>query len=226
MTQSDISPPDRPPNTETPYSPASPTGTERHIALDSRARLWTLRVVALLMVLQATGLAFATVLYLSQVNWIRERALTGLSATAVDTLLFSILSIPLAFFAGRAVLGLVRVRKGAWLQAMMIQALLLVFALSSYILEAANSLTYWTLVSCIIVVMYLNTHEVRSSFYADALDKNDPTELFGDDDDDDTDRSGDSMRADRAPNIPPRQPFATNSSTNTIPNPGVNDKTP
>lgn len=166
-----------------PNSPARPSQAPR-LTLESRSRKWTLRVVALLMILQAAGLAFMTVVYMSQVNWIRERALPGLSPTAVDTLLFSVLTIPLVLFAARAVLGLVRVRKGAWLQSMAIQALLLVFALSSYVLNAADSLTFWTLGSCIIVVLYLNTHEVRSSFSADAMEKNDPTELFGDEDED------------------------------------------
>lgn len=131
------------------------------------------------MVLQAVGLTFTTVLYLSRVNWIRERALTGLSAAAVDTLLFSVLSIPLAIFGGQAVVGLLRRKKVAWLQAMSIQALLLIFALSSYVLQEANSLTYWTLVSCIIVVMYLNTHEVRTSFYTGADGEDEPILLFG-----------------------------------------------
>lgn len=169
-------------------------------------------MVALLMVLQAGGLAFVTVIYLSQVNWIRERALTGLSTTAVDTVLFSILSIPLALFAGRAVYGLLQIKKGAWLQAMMIQALLLVFALSSYVLEASNNLTYWTLVSCIIVVLYLNTHEVRGSFNATAIGKDDPTELFGDYDDDNDDDEGEGDHKDDAKDDDKEH------TSNTIPN--------
>lgn len=153
---------------------------------ESHSRTWTLRVVALLMVAQAIGLAFISVVYISQVNWIRERALPGLTPTAVDTLLFSILSIPLALFAGRAVLGLMRRQKGAWLQAMVIQALLLVFALTTYILQEANNMTYWAMVSSIIVVMYLNTHEVRSSFYADTVESDNGISIFGITDDNET----------------------------------------
>jgi hypothetical protein len=135
--------------------------------------------VVLLMVFQAVGLAIVPVLYLSRVNWIRERALGGLSATAVDTLLFSIVSLPLAIFAGRAVWGLIHLKRSAWLQAMSIQALLLVFALATYVLQEANALTYWALLSCIIVVMYLNTHEVRASFHADPDEIDDPAAIFG-----------------------------------------------
>jgi hypothetical protein len=139
----------------------------RPTSIESRSRQWTRGVVAALMIIQAIGLAFMSVVYLSQVNWIREQALQGLSPAALDTILFSVLSIPLALFAGQTVVGLLQLRRGAWLRAMVIQALLLIFALTSYALEEATTITYWAMVSSIIVVLYLNTHEVRSSFYAD-----------------------------------------------------------
>jgi hypothetical protein len=136
--------------------------------VDFKARRLVLRVIALLLAVQAVTLAVITWVYGARLDWEQELADVMLSARAVDTLFLGGLLLPMALFGMAAAWDMWRGRRGAWLRAMIAQGILLIFCLSSYVANRGENFVYVLMLLCIVLVLYLNTNDVRLSFYGHA----------------------------------------------------------
>lgn len=134
------------------------------VPVEAKARRWTLRVIAQLLFVQALLLIGVCAVVISRVAWEQELEDVTLSLAALDTLLLVALLGPLAVFDLTTAVGMWFGGRGAWLRAMIIQGILLIFCLSSYVAQRRESFIYLLMLSCIIIVLYLNTNDVRLSY--------------------------------------------------------------
>lgn len=91
------------------------------------------------------------------------------TAAVLDTLLFVVLFLPLGALGLLAALGLVLRRRGAWLLAMLVQAVIQGAALYFYFgvptsQVVRTGVVYAVMASAIVVVLYLNSADVRLAF--------------------------------------------------------------
>ena len=127
------------------------------------------RIAATLLALQSVALmAVSGALWLSIVPLVEEGDLLT-AAPVLDALLFVALFVPLGLLGLVGALGLVLRRRSAWSLAMVIQAAIQGVALYFYFgLPAAavvrTGLIYGIMASGILVVLYLNSAEVRLAF--------------------------------------------------------------
>jgi hypothetical protein len=131
------------------------------VPVEAKARRWTLRVIAQLLVVQAMLLIGICAVVISRIDWDQELEDLMLSLAALDTILLVALLGPLAVFELVAALGMWLGGRGAWLRAMIIQGILLIFCLSSYVAQRRETFIYLLMLTCIIIVLYLNTNDVR-----------------------------------------------------------------
>ena len=132
--------------------------------VEVQARRWTMRVIALLMAGQAAILMAIIWLMVSTLNWELEFRYVLVSMTVMDTFLLGGLLLPMAIFDFLTAFGLWLGQRSAWLRAMMAQGILLIFCLSSYIANRGERFIYLLMLTCIVLVLYLNTYDVRLSF--------------------------------------------------------------
>lgn len=132
--------------------------------IDVKARRWTLRVIALLLVVQATLLIGISAVVISRIHWEQEFEDVVLSLSVLDTILLVALLGPLALFELVTALSMWLGRGGTWLRAMIVQGILLIFCLSSYVAQRRDSFIFLLMLSCIIIVLYLNTNDVRLTY--------------------------------------------------------------
>ena len=143
----------------------------------SHPLLWPTRAIALLLLLQSVVVIAVTWYYFSRVNWTQIDA----SALAGESRLSSLVLRPLteAFMVGGVFLpfaillmfsavGFLMLRRAAWLLAMICQsgillACLLIYFGSDLRLGRSNML-YVMLLLCIMLVLYLNSTDVRLAF--------------------------------------------------------------
>jgi hypothetical protein len=128
------------------------------------ARRWTMRVIALLLAGQAAILLAIIWVTMASLNWAQELRDVMLSITVLDSILLGGLLLPMALFDLFTALGLWLGQRSAWLRAMMAQGILLIFCLSSYIADRGERFIYLLMLTCIVIVLYLNTYDVRLSF--------------------------------------------------------------
>lgn len=134
------------------------------VPAEAKARRWTLRVIALLLVVQATLLIGICAVVISRVDWDQELEDVMLSLAALDTLLLAAFLGPLAVFELLMALGMWLGRGNMWLRAMVLQGVLLIFCLSSYVAQRRDVFIYPLMLTCIIIVLYLNTNDVRLTY--------------------------------------------------------------
>jgi hypothetical protein len=136
----------------------------RPVPVDIKARRWTMRVIALLLGFQAAGLLCICMLYLRRMDWRDgfQAALT--TAGALDSLLPVALLGTLAVFELLTAGSMWRLRPQAWLRAMIVQGILLIYCLSSYVGHRRDGFVYLLMLSCIVIVLYLNTNDVRITY--------------------------------------------------------------
>jgi hypothetical protein len=132
--------------------------------VETRARRWTMRVIALLLGGQAAILLAIIWVTVSSLNWALQFRYVFLSMTVMDTLLLGGLLLPMAIFNIFTAMGLWLGQRTAWLRAMSAQGILLIFCLSSYIADRRESFIYLLMLTCIVLVLYLNTYDVRLTF--------------------------------------------------------------
>ncbi len=132
--------------------------------VEVQARRWTMRVIALLLAGQAAILIMIIWMTLASFDWEREFRYVMLTMTVLDTLLLGGLLLPMAVFDLFAAMGLWLGQRGAWLRAMIAQGILLIFCLSSYVANRDEQFIYLLMLTCIVLVLYLNTYDVRLSF--------------------------------------------------------------
>ena len=134
------------------------------LSIDLKARRWVLRVIAMLLMLQALVLLTTSVIYVTRLDWPRELNNVMLSARALDTFLSVGLLAPLGVIELATASSMWRGRISAWLQAMIVQGVLLIFCLSSYIAGQIDQYIYLLMLTCIMIVLYLNANDVRLAF--------------------------------------------------------------
>ena len=133
--------------------------------VDVKARRLVLRVIALLLAVQAVTLVVITWVYATRLDWEQELTDVMLSVRAVDTVFLGGFLLPMALFGLMVAWDMWRGRRGAWLRAMITQGILLIFCLSSYVANRGESFISVLMLLCIVLVLYLNTNDVRLSFY-------------------------------------------------------------
>ena len=132
--------------------------------VERQARRWTMRVIALLMAGQAATLVAISWVMISSLNWELEFRLVIISMRVLDAVLLGGLLLPMAIFDLITAFSLWFGRRGAWLRAMMAQGILLIFCLSSYVANRGERFIFLLMLTCIVLVLYLNTYDVRLSF--------------------------------------------------------------
>ena len=130
-----------------------------------KSRRWTLHVIALLLLVQGLGLIAISIYYASRLSWERELIDVKLSVVAMDAIVFGVLFIPLAVVEVVTVFGVWFAESGAWLRAMIIQGFLLSITLINYLSGHPMGILYLVMLSCIVIVLYLNTSDVWLAFY-------------------------------------------------------------
>jgi hypothetical protein len=145
-----------------------PVSTEsismNNMRVEVQARRWTMRVIALLLAGQAAILVAIIWVTVASLNWELAFRDVMLSITVLDTLLLGGLLLPMAIFDLFTALGLWIGQRSAWLRAMTSQGILLIFCLSSYVANRGERFIYLLMLTCIVLVLYLNTYDVRLSF--------------------------------------------------------------
>ena len=121
-----------------------------------------IRVIGLLLILQAVGLAGIVAYELSRVDWrLEPESLSGRAIEAASSLLFA----PPAVLATLAALGFLLLSRRGWLLAAISEGWSLGICLWLYsTLEPIY--IYPVMVYCILMILYLNSHDVRVVFHA------------------------------------------------------------
>jgi len=142
--------------------PDGPIGFERV----ERARYRPVRLIGLLLILEAAGLVGIMVLEFSQVNWwIQVEEVPDLSRQEVEALA-SVLLVPTAGLSFLAALSLIILARRGWLLAVISQGLGLGVCLWLYSeTEPEPVYVYPVMVYCIVIVLYLNSRTVRMLFH-------------------------------------------------------------
>lgn len=128
------------------------------------ARSWSVRVIAVLLLLQAIGLVSVSLSKSTQINWQQAIRSESLSAQALEAAVISSMFIPLAVLAVIAALGMLWVFRIGWLLAMIAQALILLDCLALYF-QQKPGFVYPIMLSGVILVLYLNSFDVRLAFH-------------------------------------------------------------
>lgn len=120
------------------------------------------RLVGLLLLLQAVGLSGIVFYELSRVRW--RRPDLGLAERAVEASA-SLVFVPSAVLAFLAALGFLFLTRRGWILAALSQGATLAICLWLYS-GPAPVYVYGVMVYCILMVLYLNSQDVRVVFHA------------------------------------------------------------
>ena len=135
------------------------------------------RVVGALLILQGVGLIGLGVYFFSRIDWDRALVTNGQGQIHVQTIdesllklleqaaLFAIFFLPSAVLLLIAGLSFLVVRRRGWLLATTAQSLILLVCLFAYP-DPRPSFTYPFIAYCILMVLYLNSRNVRAAFHS------------------------------------------------------------
>jgi hypothetical protein len=130
---------------------------------------WPLRAISLLLFLQMLWLGGITAYFAQQINWEQELADSMLSVAALDVLVWTAVVAPLAVLLIVTAVGFFFRRRFAWHFAMTAQGIMLLGSLTIYFFTASHlrdsHFLYLTMLYCILMVLYLNTSDVRMAFH-------------------------------------------------------------
>ncbi|CAN5764964.1 hypothetical protein BH10CHL1_BH10CHL1_40850 [soil metagenome] len=131
-------------------------------------RLWPIRAISLLLLIQAISLLGFSLYLFSNIDWESEFNDVALSIAALETASFIGFFVPVAAFMIFAAIGFFFLWRIAWLIAMITQGSTLFGALSIYFtftspLSQAKFI-YLIMLYSIVLVLYLNTNEIRITF--------------------------------------------------------------
>jgi hypothetical protein len=134
-----------------------------HNAVPPAPRSWPIRAIVLLLLVQALGLASIVVLTGTRLDWLI--LVSGWTDPDRETapLLIGGLFLPLAALALSGALGVWIGRRTGWIMAMLAQVGLLLGCLTLYFDERPG-FVYPLMLSCIALVLYLNSSDVRLAF--------------------------------------------------------------
>ncbi|MEZ4859998.1 MAG: hypothetical protein R3C14_01765 [Caldilineaceae bacterium] len=129
---------------------------------------WPLRIIGLLLLIQASSVLALSLFFSRQIDWQRELADSILSIAALDIIAWDIVVAPLIILLIITAIGFFFQRAFAWLFAMTLQGVMLLGCLSIYFLTNSylrnSHFIYLTMVYCIMMVLYLNSSDVRIAF--------------------------------------------------------------
>jgi hypothetical protein len=148
-----------------------------------KTRSWPIRIIALLLLLQAVGLAGGNVYNISaqvgeqqnldawadsfdaEVSAAEEIGdLSPETLAVVKAFVSGVLLIPLAVPALLAAIGFLFLLRFGWTLAMITQVVALLFCLILYLDFFKPFIIYPVMVYCVLMVLYLNVHDVRLAF--------------------------------------------------------------
>lgn len=122
------------------------------------------RAIGLLLVLQVVGLAVLGVFEFSQVDWRHMRPEWNPPREVAEALA-TVLFVPSAVLALLAAFGFLLMARRGWLLAAISQGLSLAVCLWLYS-EWRVGFVYPVMVYCVLMILYLNSHDVRMVFGA------------------------------------------------------------
>ena len=127
-----------------------------------------IRAITLLLGLQTLGLISMLIYFLNQVDWDVELAAETPSRLASDTTLLLTLFLPISVGLVIVTLAFFMQRRGAWFLTMLLQGVSLFCCLWLYSLTDSflrdSRWLYIQIASSVILVLYLNTADVRTAF--------------------------------------------------------------
>ena len=127
-------------------------------------RPWSVRVIILLLALQAIILFSLGLLGNPWITWPQALHGAALATQSVESIFVSSILLTLAIMAVLAIPCLWLTFRTGWLVSMSLQALLLATCIVLYF-EDRPIFIYPLMIVCIIIVLYLNSYDVRSSFH-------------------------------------------------------------
>ena len=131
---------------------------------------WPARVIGLLLLLQACMLSAISIYFAGQINWDREWEDIMISITTLDIIMWVATIVPLVLLLVLTSIGFLLYRRFAWLFAMTLQGLILLRCLFIYFVTDSHlQRSPWihlVMVYSIILVLYLNTTDIRLAFTA------------------------------------------------------------
>jgi len=144
--------------------------SSHHTKLQSTASYnWPLRAISLLLFIQMAGLCIITAYFLQQVDWERELDDTMPSIAALDVMVWTAVVAPLVVLLFITAVGFFFRWSFAWHSAMTLQGVMLLGCLTIYFFTLSrlrnSHLLYLSMVYCILMVLYLNTSDVRLAFH-------------------------------------------------------------
>jgi len=137
-----------------------------------KRRSWPVRATGLLLVVQALGLAGVVAYHVTRVDW-RGLGLWDLLAPppgVLEAVVEAVFLVPPAVLAVLAALCFLFMLRVGWLLAMISQALILASCLFLYY-EWAPLYVYPFMVYCVVMVLYLNSSDVRAAFHIRASER-------------------------------------------------------
>lgn len=143
----------------------TPTPPARQESSSANVRL--VRIVSLLLAVQAMLLLGIVAWFMLDVNWEAELQRWTFTSDVADALAISFWLVLAGLILLPTALGLFFLRRGAWLVALSIQALLLLVTLTNYFVAVTPSLErsyriFAVMASCVVLVFYLNLAGVRA----------------------------------------------------------------
>lgn len=131
--------------------------------------IWPLRAISMLLFLQMTGLLIITAYFLEQIDWEQELVDPMLSVAALDVIVWTAVVAPLGLLLLITTIGFFFRRSFAWHSAMTLQGVMLLGCLTIYFFTDSHlrnsHLLYLSMLYCILMVLYLNTSDVRMAFH-------------------------------------------------------------
>lgn len=131
-------------------------------------RSWPIRVLGLLLLLQATALVGVSIVSGARINWQQVTGSAIPSPQVLDMFVLGGMFILCALLALAAAVGLFAGLRIGWLLAMLAQAIVLGGCLWLYISEGPGFI-YPLMLSSVVIVLYLNSRDVRVAFHLQPL---------------------------------------------------------
>ena len=133
---------------------------------ERRSRPWTVRLVGLLLLLQAIAYVGLTFVLLLPFDWLAttEQQDYVMPQQQIEALSLGFLLIPTAILGVLSAIGFLLLRRGGWLLGMAMQGATLLGCLTFYF-DTRPPAIFPVMVFCILMALYLNSYDVRAAFH-------------------------------------------------------------
>ena len=131
---------------------------------------WSMRVISLLLTVQAFSFVAISISWFNEVDWTQEPFGLAQYGSLLEKLIALLVLFPVVVILLLAAIGFLFQRRAAWLVAMLVQGFVLFACLSNYFSEQptvrSSNWFYAIMLYSIILVLYLNTNDIRVAFTA------------------------------------------------------------